>query len=79
LSDNVEAISSIDSGAATWREIIKSVADVAQHQCSKWLSAQFVGADGKITSQDPMPRRAIWSAEGPMDDPSMYERATDHF
>ena len=79
LSDNVEAISSIDSGVATWREIIKSVADVAQHQCSKWLSAQLIGADGKIRSQDPMPRRAMWSAEGPMDDPSMYERATDHF
>jgi hypothetical protein len=79
LSDNVEAISSIDFGVATWREIIKSVADVAQHQCSKWLSTQLIGTDGKIKSQDPMPGRAIWSAEGPMDDPSMYERATDHF
>ena len=79
LSDNVEAISSIDSGVATWREIIKGVADVTQQQCSKWLSAQLIGADGKIKSQDPMPQRAVWSAQGPMDDPSMYERATDHF
>ena len=79
LSDNVEAISASDSGLATWREISKGVADVTRQQCSKWVSAQLIGPDGKIKLQDPMPLRSIWSAEGPLDDPSMYERATDQF
>jgi hypothetical protein len=77
LSDNVEAISSNESGMATPAEISKGVLDVTQQQCAKWASAQLLGADGKVKPQDPMPLRVIWTAEGPKDDPSMYGRATD--
>jgi hypothetical protein len=77
LSDNVEAISSNESGMATPAEISKGVLDVTQQQCAKWASGQLIGADGKVKSQDPMPLRVIWTAEGPKDDPSMYGRATD--
>jgi hypothetical protein len=77
LSDNVEAISSSESGMATAAEIAKRVADVGQQQCSKWVDAQLKGADGKLKPQDPLPLRVIWTAEGPKDDPSMYGRASD--
>jgi hypothetical protein len=77
LSDNVEAISSNESGMATPAEISKGVIDVTQQQCGKWVSAQLIGGDGKLKPQDPMPLRVIWTAEGPKDDPSMYGRATD--
>jgi hypothetical protein len=77
LSDNVEAISSNESGMATPAEISKGVLDVTQQQCAKWASGQLIGADGKVKAQDPMPLRVIWTAEGPKDDPSMYGRATD--
>ena len=77
LSDNVEAISSNESGMATPAEISKGVLDVTQQQCAKWASEQLIGADGKVKAQDPMPLRVIWTAEGPKDDASMYGRATD--
>jgi hypothetical protein len=78
LSDNVEAISSNESGMATPAEISKGVSDVTQQQCAKWVSAQLIGADGKVKPQDPMPLRVIWTAAGPKDDdPSMFGRATD--
>ena len=77
LSDNVEAISSSESGMATAAEIAKRVADVGQQQCSKWVDAQLKGPDGKLKPQDPLPLRVIWTAEGPKDDASMYGRASD--
>ncbi|MGO9769788.1 MAG: hypothetical protein ACLPSW_09580 [Roseiarcus sp.] len=77
LSDNVEAISSSESGMATAAEIAKRVADVGQQQCSKWVDAQLKGPDGKLKPQDPVPLRVIWTAEGPKDDASMYGRASD--
>jgi len=77
LSDNIEAISSTESGMGNSAEISKGVADVTQQQCSKWVSAQLIGADNKVKPQDPMPLRVIWTADGPKDDPSMYGRATD--
>ena len=77
LSDNVEGISSSESGMANSAEISKGVLDVTQQQCAKWVSAQLIGGDGKVKTQDPMPLRVIWTAEGPKDDPSMYGRATD--
>jgi hypothetical protein len=77
LSDNVEGISSSESGMANSAEISRGVLDVTQQQCAKWVSAQLIGADGKVKGQDPMPLRVIWTAEGPKDDPSMYGRATD--
>jgi hypothetical protein len=77
LSDNVEAISSSESGMATSAEIAKRVLDVDHDQCAKWVAAQLIGPDGKLKAQDPMPLRVIWTAEGPKDDPSMYGRASD--
>ncbi len=77
LSDNVEAISSSESGMATAAEIAKHVADVGQQQCAKWVDAQLIGPDGKLKPQDPVPLRVIWTAEGLKDDPSMYGRASD--
>ncbi|HLW90581.1 MAG TPA: hypothetical protein VKS78_04675 [Roseiarcus sp.] len=78
LSDNVETITSADSGTmATPAEIEKRILDTSQQQCSKWVANQLLGADGKLKAQDPMPLRVIWTAEGPKDDPTMYGRATD--
>jgi hypothetical protein len=77
LSDNVEGISSSESGMANSAEISKGVLDVTQQQCAKWVSSQLLEGEGKIKPQDPMPLRVIWTAEGPKDDPSMYGRATD--
>jgi hypothetical protein len=77
LSDNVEAISSNESGMATPAEISKGVLDVTQQQCAKWVSAQLIGPDDKVKAQDPVPLRVIWNADGPKDDASMYGRATD--
>jgi hypothetical protein len=77
LSDNVEAITSSESGMATSAEIAKRVLDVDHDQCAKWVAAQLIGADGKVKPQEPMPLRVIWTAEGPKDDPSMYGRASD--
>jgi hypothetical protein len=77
LSDNIEAISSTESGMANSAEISKGVADATKQQCSKWVSKQLIGADDKVKPQDALPLRVIWTTEGPKDDPSMYGRATD--
>jgi hypothetical protein len=77
LSDNIEAISSTESGMANSAEISKGVADVTKQQCSNWVSKQLIGADDKVKPQDPLPLRVIWTTEGAKDDPSMYGRATD--
>ena len=75
LSDNVETISSSESGMATTAEIAKRLLDVDNDQCAKWVTAQLIGPDGKVKAQDPMPLRVIWTAEGPKDDPLMYGAA----
>jgi hypothetical protein len=78
LTDNVEAMTSTESGLAPSAEMNKHVLDVTNQQCAKWASAQLIDADGKVKPQEPMPLRVIWSAKGPNDDdPSMYGRATD--
>ncbi len=77
LSDNIEAISSTESGMASSAEISKGVADVTKQQCIKWVEAQLIGPDNKIKPQDPLPLRVIFTADGAKDDPSMYGRATD--
>jgi hypothetical protein len=77
LSDNVEAISSSESGMATPAEISKGVRDVTEQQCAKWVAAQLIGPDDKVKPQEPLPLRVIFTAEGPKDDASMYGRATD--
>jgi hypothetical protein len=78
LSDNIETITSGESGMATPAEIRKGVLDITEQQCSKWVAKQMLGPDGKaVTPQEPLPLRVIWNAEGPKDDPSMYGHATD--
>ena len=78
LSDNVDTITSSNSGMASTAEIEKRLLDVDKQQCSKWVASQMVGPDGKqLKPQDPMPLRVIWSADGPKDDPSMYGHASD--
>jgi hypothetical protein len=77
LSDNVEAISSNESGMATPAEISKGVRDVTKEQCAKWVSVQLIGEDNKVKPQEPLPLRVIWTSEGPKDDASMYGHATD--
>jgi hypothetical protein len=77
LSENIEAISSSDTGMASSAEISKRLLDVGKDECGKWVAGQLIGPDGKLKPQDPMPLRVLWTAEGPKDDPSMYGRATD--
>jgi hypothetical protein len=77
LTDSVEAISSGDSGMATEAEIEQRIVDANRDECSKWVAKQLVGGDGVLKTQDPMPLRVIWSAEGPRTDPSMFSRAPD--
>jgi len=77
LTDNIDAISSGDSGIATEAEIEQRILDANRDECSKWVAKQLVGGDGVLKTQDPMPLRVIWSAEGPRTDPSMFSRAPD--
>jgi hypothetical protein len=78
LTDNVEAMTSNESGMAPSGEINKRVLDVTKEQCVSWASAQLIDTDGKVKPQEPMPLRVIWTSKGPNDDdPSMYGRATD--
>src|SRR5271155_3334835 len=57
LTDNVETMTSSESGMAPSGEINQRVLDVTNQQCAKWASAQLIDADGKIKPQDPMPLR----------------------
>jgi len=77
LTDNVEAISSGESGVATEAEIEKRILDLNKDQCSAWVANQIVSKQGMLKPQEPMPLRVIWSAEGPRTDPSMFNRAPD--
>jgi len=77
LTDNVEAISSGESGMATEAEIEQRILDSNRDECSKWVAKQLVGSDGVLKTQEPMPLRVIWSADGPRTDPSMFSRAPD--
>lgn len=76
LTENVERSTSSETGIAAMSEIEKRVVETEAQQCGQWIANQFVGPDGKLKAQEPMPLRAIWSAEGPKDDPSMYGRAS---
>jgi hypothetical protein len=79
LSENVERISSSETGIATSGEIRQKIEDTGKKECINWLDHQF-GADSRaLQPQKPMPLRVVWSAAGPKDDPSMYGRATDGF
>jgi hypothetical protein len=75
LSENVERISSSETGIATIGEIEQKIADTTAKTCVQWLEHQFGKDANKLNPQQPMPLRVIWSANGPKDDPSMYGRA----
>lgn len=74
LTENVEGITSSGDGIATIDEIKQRIGDVQTEQCMAWVSNQFLGPDGKLKAQVPMPLRVVWSADGARDDPSMYGR-----
>jgi hypothetical protein len=76
LSDNVERISSSETGIATIGEIEQRISDTADKTCSQWLVQQYGQEGDKLSEQQPVPLRVIWSATGPKDDPSMYGRAS---
>lgn len=85
LSENVEQISSSDTKMRSVAEIEKKVLVTGETTCIQWLDRQF-GTEiarrdnqldrARLSSQDPVPMRAIWSADGPTLDPSMFGRAS---
>lgn len=79
LSENVEQISSSETGIATTGEIRQKIEDTGKKVCVSWLDNQFGPDTRSFQAQKPMPLRVVWSATGPKDDPSMYGRATDGF
>jgi hypothetical protein len=72
LSENIVKVTSAVQGLATVAEIDARIGKMAEQECKTWLSAQFLTADEKLKAQDPVPLRVIWSANGPIDDASMY-------
>ena len=79
LSDNVEHISSSETGIATIGEIEQKIDETGKTECVGWLDHQFGTEARGLQPQQPMPLRVIWSATGPKDDPSMYGRARGNF
>jgi hypothetical protein len=79
LSENVDRITSSETGILTIGEIQQRIESTAQTECSTWLDNQFGTQARALNPQVPMPLRVIWSATGPKDDPSMYSRARGTF
>ncbi|HEY4406204.1 MAG TPA: hypothetical protein VGN55_16270 [Xanthobacteraceae bacterium] len=79
LSENVERITSSETGIATVGEIKQKIEKTATTECASWLENQFGTQARGLNPQIPMPLRVIWSASGPKDDPSMYSRARGTF
>jgi hypothetical protein len=79
LSENVERITSSETGIATIGEIKQKIERTATTECASWLENQFGTQARGLNPQIPMPLRVIWSAAGPKDDPSMYSRARGTF
>jgi hypothetical protein len=79
LSENVERISSSETGIVTAGEIEQRISNTVRNECVAWLENQFGSNVRSVEPQKPMPLRVVWSANGPKDDPSMYGRATDGF
>ena len=76
LSENVEKISSSETGIAAVSEIEQKIMDTTKKTCAAWLINQFGAPPDEIKAQKPMPLRVVWSATGPKEDPSMYGRAS---
>jgi len=79
LSENVERISSSETGIATVGEVEQKIDQTARAECTTWLENQFGTQARGVNPQVPMPLRVIWSASGPKDDPSMYSRPRGTF
>jgi hypothetical protein len=79
LSDNVEKITSAETGILTNGEIQQKIASTSSAVCGAWLENQFGSEKADLKPQRPMPMRVIWSEAGPKDDPSMYGRGTSTF
>jgi hypothetical protein len=79
LSENVERITSSETGIATVGEIKQKIEKTTLTECAGWLDNQFGAQARGLNPQVPMPLRVIWSAAGPKDDPSMYSRARGTF
>jgi len=77
LSDNIVKVTSAIQGIATPSEIDKRIGDVAATSCKDWLNNQFVTAENKLKTQDPVPLRVIWSKTGLVEDQSMYTHPSD--
>ena len=80
LSENVEKISSSETGIATNGEIEQKIAD-DQRRGLQRVAGKPVRhrARASCKAQKPMPLRVIWAATGPKDDPSMYGRSLSTF
>ena len=78
LSENVERISSSETGIATIEEIEQKIDETGKTECVAGLTISLAQARS-LQPQQPMPLRVTWSANGPKDDPSMYGRATGGF
>jgi hypothetical protein len=72
LSENVERITSSETGILTNGEIQQKIAKTSEDVCGTWLENQFGSEKAELKPQRPMPMRVIWSEGGPKDDPSMY-------
>ena len=75
LGANVARITASDGALPTRDEIEQRIGMLSQNECSAWVATQFIGEGGRLKPQQPMPLRAVWSASGPRDDPSMYGSA----
>jgi hypothetical protein len=79
LSENVEKITSSETGILTNKSIAKKIAETSEKVCGAWLKKQFLSENGDLNPQRPMPVRAIWAKDGPKDDSSMYGRGSSTF
>jgi hypothetical protein len=79
LSENVERITSSETGIWTVGEIKQKIENTALTDCMSWLENQYGTQSRGLNPQVPMPLRVIWSAAGPKDDPSMYSRTRGAF
>jgi hypothetical protein len=75
LSDNVEKISSSETDIAEKGEIAQRVEATVRKECVGWIENQFGTDTRALKPQIPMPLRAVWSANGPNTDPSMFGTA----
>jgi hypothetical protein len=79
LSENVDRITSSETGIKTVGEIEQRIEQTTVTECQNWLENQFGTQARGLNPQVPMPLRVIWSPTGPKDDPSMYSRTRGAF